>query len=47
MPRATPNPDWEAERARWLAPFLTALGHKARRRSAPVYVRGLLGVRRQ
>ncbi len=34
---------WEAEFTRWLAPFLAALGHKARHRWAPVYLRGLLG----
>jgi hypothetical protein len=31
------GPDWEQEFARWLRPFLEALGHKARRRCAPVY----------
>src|SRR3712207_3771603 len=35
--------DWERVLAAWLAPFLEALGHKARQRWAPVYVRGLLG----
>ena len=35
--------DWEQAFADWLAPFLEALGHKVRRRWAPVYVRGLLG----
>ena len=35
--------DWERAFADWLAPFLEALGHKVRRRWAPVYVRGLLG----
>ena len=35
--------DWEQELGRWLAPYLTALGHKARQRWAPVYVQGLLG----
>ena len=35
--------DWEQAFAAWLAPFLAALGHKVRRRWAPVYVRGLLG----
>lgn len=34
---------WEREFKRWLAPFLEALGHKQRRKWAPVYVRGLLG----
>jgi hypothetical protein len=27
----------------WLAPFLTAVGHKKRRLWAPLYLRGLLG----
>ena len=35
--------DWEQEMARWMAPFLAALGHKGRRRWAPVYLYGLLG----
>ena len=34
---------WEREFATWITPFLEALGHKARRRWAPVYLRGLLG----
>ena len=34
---------WEAELGAWLEPFLDALGHKARRRWAPVYIRGLYG----
>ncbi len=34
---------WEREFGRWLAPFLEALGHKQRRKWAPLYVRGLLG----
>ena len=34
---------WEQEMARWMAPFLAALGHKGRRRWAPVYLHGLLG----
>ncbi|QCO03712.1 transposase (plasmid) [Azospirillum argentinense] len=34
---------WEAELDVWLEPFLDALGHKARRRWAPVYIRGLYG----
>lgn len=33
----------EHEFERWLAPFLDALGHKKRRKWAPVYLRGLLG----
>lgn len=35
--------EWEEEMARWMAPFLEALGHKGRRRWAPVYMEGLLG----
>ena len=34
---------WEDELARWLAPFLARLGHKARRRMCPLYVAGLIG----
>jgi SRSO17 transposase len=34
---------WEAALEAWLAPFLAAMTHKARRRWAPLYVRGLLG----
>ncbi len=34
---------WEAVLFEWLEPFLDALGHKARRRWAPVYIRGLYG----
>lgn len=33
---------WEQEFARWLAPFLDALGRKERRHWAPLYLRGLL-----
>jgi SRSO17 transposase len=36
-------PDWEIELARWLKPFLEQLGHKARRRTCPLYVAGLIG----
>jgi SRSO17 transposase len=43
MPRRRTGLDWEQEFARWVTPFLEALGHKARRRWAPVYLRGLLG----
>jgi SRSO17 transposase len=43
MARQTTEADWEQEFARWLTPFLAALGHKARRHWAPVYLRGLLG----
>ena len=34
---------WEDELARWLAPFLDCLGHKARRRMCPLYVAALIG----
>jgi len=34
---------WEREFARWLTPFLEALGDRRRRQWAPVYLRGLLG----
>jgi SRSO17 transposase len=34
---------WLGEFERWLQPFLHVLGHTARRRWAPVYVRGLIG----
>jgi len=33
---------WEGHFGEWTAPFLDALGHKARRRWAPVYLRGLI-----
>jgi SRSO17 transposase len=35
--------DWHHELARWLEPFLTRLGHKARRRMCPLYISGLIG----
>ena len=35
--------DWEADLSDWLEPFLDELGHAARRRWAPVYLRGLFG----
>src|SRR4051812_45870290 len=35
--------DWQDELQRWLAPFLSHLGHKARRRMCPLYVAGLVG----
>ena len=35
--------DWHRELERWLEPFLTRLGHKARRRMCPLYVAGLIG----
>lgn len=34
---------WEREMGAWITPFLAALAHKARRRWAPLYRRGLLG----
>jgi SRSO17 transposase len=37
------QPDWAQALEDWLAPLLEALGHKARRCWALVYVRGLLG----
>jgi hypothetical protein len=30
--------DWQNELRRWLGPFLSHLGHKARRRMCPLYV---------
>lgn len=35
--------DWEADLSDWLEPFLEVLRHAARRRWAPVYLRGLFG----
>jgi SRSO17 transposase len=35
--------DWKTELEVWLAPFLKALGHKARARMCPAYVAGLIG----
>jgi len=34
--------DWQQEFAEWVQPFLAALGHKTRRKWAPVYLLGLL-----
>jgi SRSO17 transposase len=34
---------WRTELERWLAPFLEALGHPARRAMCPLYVAGLIG----
>ena len=34
---------WQMELERWLAPFLDALGHPARRAMCPLYVAGLIG----
>lgn len=36
--------DWRGEQERWLAPFLTVLGHKARARICPAYVAGLIAI---
>lgn len=41
--RSTTGPAWERELEQWIAPFLEVFGHKAQRRWAPVYLRGLLG----
>jgi SRSO17 transposase len=35
--------DWRSDLEVWLAPFLTALGHKRRARMCPAYVAGLIG----
>lgn len=35
--------NWHHELAHWLEPFLTRLGHKARRRMCPLYISGLIG----
>src|SRR3954447_19135985 len=35
--------DWHDELEDWLEPFLTRLGHKARRRMCPLYIAGLIG----
>jgi SRSO17 transposase len=35
--------DWESALHSWLEPFLTHLGHPARRRMCPLYVAGLIG----
>jgi SRSO17 transposase len=35
--------DWHEELEHWLEPFLTRLGHKARRRMCPLYIAGLIG----
>ncbi|MBL6082650.1 IS701 family transposase [Belnapia sp. T18] len=34
---------WQTELGQWLAPFLDALGHPARRAMCPLYVAGLIG----
>jgi SRSO17 transposase len=40
---ANGHADWRDDLRRWLAPFLSHLGHKARRRMCPLYVAGLIG----
>jgi SRSO17 transposase len=35
--------DWTKDLERWLRPFLSRLGHTARRRMCPAYVSGLIG----
>src|SRR5918912_4476376 len=35
--------DWQGDLRRWLVPFLSPLGHKARRRMCPLYIAGLIG----
>src|SRR3954452_3571234 len=35
--------DWQDELQRWLGPFLSHLGHKARRPMCTLYVAGLIG----
>jgi SRSO17 transposase len=35
--------DWTNDLERWLASFLSALGHKTRRRMCPAYITGLIG----
>ena len=35
--------DWRSDLEVWLAPFLSALGHKTRRRVCPAYIAGLIG----
>jgi SRSO17 transposase len=35
--------DWTEDLEHWLAPFLSALGHKTRRRMCPLYIAGLIG----
>jgi SRSO17 transposase len=43
MSRSSAGASWQAEFARWLRPFLSALRREAQRRWAPVYLGGLLG----
>jgi len=35
--------DWRKDLERWLAPFVSALGHRARRTMCPAYIAGLIG----
>lgn len=35
--------DWREDLKAWLAPFVAALGHKARARMCPAYIAGLIG----
>lgn len=35
--------EWSEDLERWLEPFLSGLGHKARRRRCPAYIAGLIG----
>ncbi len=35
--------EWRQDLERWLAPFLAAFGHKARRGMCPAYIAGLIG----
>lgn len=37
------NESWKADLEEWLAPFLSALGHKVRARLCPLYVAGPIG----
>ncbi len=37
------NESWKADLEEWLAPFVSALGHKVRERLCPLYVAGLIG----
>jgi len=43
MSRSASGGAWQAAFARWLRPFLAALGREAQRHWAPVYLQGLLG----
>jgi SRSO17 transposase len=39
----TMDESWKSDLERWLAPFISALGHKTRARMCPAYVAGLIG----